>query len=96
MPKHEPEVLAAIKRRNPLSRQVVIDNAFAGVAHGEQVLCCPRCGSRFLHCGGGHDSYGDTYILFSCESCRGAAAEFELVITEHKGNVFIEWREPRG
>ena len=94
MPKHEPEVLAAIRRRKPLGR-VVIDDDFAGAARAGQVLCCPRCGSRFIQYGGNHDSSDGTHILFECESCRGAA-EFELVITEHKGHVFVEWRESHG
>ena len=50
MPKHEPEVLAAIRRRKPLGR-VVIDDDFAGTADGEQVLCCPRCGYQYMHSG---------------------------------------------
>ena len=32
------------------------------------------------------------HIPFVCESC-GTAAEFELVIIDYKGNVFVEWRE---
>ena len=97
MPKHEPEVLAAIRRRKPIGDRVVLDDEFAGAARGGQVLCCPRCGSRYIHSGGSYDSCdgkaSSTHIPFACESC-GSAAEFELVITDYKGNVFVEWREP--
>jgi hypothetical protein len=92
MPKHEPEVLAAIRRRKPLGR-VVIDDDFAGTADGEQVLCCPRCGYQYMHSGKIYtscDSKGSsTHIAFECER-YGPAAEFELVITDYKGNVFVE------
>ena len=93
MPKHEQEVLAAIEHRNPLVRQVVLSEEFYGGQH----LCCPRCGGHFLHSDYSHSSRdskeSSIRILFSCECC-GPAAEFEMVITDYKGNVFVEWREP--
>jgi hypothetical protein len=96
MPKHEPEVIAAIRRRKPLNSRVVLDDKFAGAGRGQQVLCCPRCGHQYLHSGASYSSCESKEytrrISFSCESC-GDAAEFELVITDHKGNVFVEWRE---
>jgi hypothetical protein len=89
MPKHEPEVLAAIRRRQPFNSQVVLDNTFS---EARQTPRCPRCGGPYLHCASSHDIGGDTHIPFSCDSC---SSEFELVVVECKGNnVLIEWREP--
>jgi hypothetical protein len=98
MPKHEPEVLAAAQRRKPIDGRVVLADNFAGAARKQQVLCCPRCGHQNLHRAGSHgDSFDgllrERHIEFYCEGC-GRDATFMLVITEHKGNVFIEWREP--
>ena len=92
MPTHEPEVLMAIRRRQPFNSRVMLDDNFS---NDGQVLCCPRCDSRYLHCAGSHDADEDTHILFSCDSCGcGDGAEFELVIVEHKGNdTLIEWRK---
>jgi transposase-like protein len=98
MPKHEPEVIAAVRRRKPIDSRVVLDDNFAGAARKQQVLCCPRCGYQYLHRAGSHgDSFEgllrERHIEFYCESC-GKDASFELVITEYKGNVFVEWKEP--
>ena len=97
MPKHEPEVLEAIRRRKPLGDRVVLDDSFPGAAGEQQVLRCPRCGSRYMHRGAHHETSRNQadslHIQFSCESC-GDVAAFELVITDYKGNVFIEWKEP--
>ena len=97
MPKHEPEILEAIRRRKPLGDRVVLDDNFPGAAGEQQVLCCPRCGYQYLHRGSQHETSCDKadslHIQFSCERC-GDAAAFELVITDYKGNVFVEWKEP--
>jgi hypothetical protein len=94
MPKHEPEVIAAVRRRKPIDGRVVLDDKFFAV---QQVLCCPRCGDQFMHHGLHHETSCDKadnlHIQFWCEGC-GDAAAFELVITDYKGNVFLEWREP--
>jgi hypothetical protein len=96
MPKHEPEVIAAVRRRKPVNSRVVLNDRFPGAALNRQLLCCPRCEYQYLHSGASYNCRdGKEYtrrISFSCESC-GDAAEFELVITDHKGNVFVEWRE---
>jgi hypothetical protein len=44
MPKHEPEVLAAVRRRKRLNSRIVSDDSFPGASRDHQVLCCPRCG----------------------------------------------------
>jgi hypothetical protein len=94
MPKHEPEVIAAAQRRKPLGNRVVLDDKFVC---DHQVLCCPRCGYQYIHCGLHRETSDDKnynlHIEFWCESC-GDAAAFELVINGYKGNVFVEWREP--
>lgn len=97
MPKHEPEVIAATRRRKPIDDRVVLDDDFPGAAGGEQVLCCPRCGHRYMHRGQHRETScgkaDSLHIRFSCELC-GDAAAFELVITDYKGNVLVQWREP--
>ena len=60
MPKHEPEVLAAIRRRKPLGDRVVMDDSFPGAAGEQQVLRCPRCGSRYMHRGTHHETSCDS------------------------------------
>jgi hypothetical protein len=97
MPKHEPEVIAAVRHRKPLNDRVVLDVNFPRASRNEQVLCCPRCGYQYMHRGLHHETScgkaDSLHIRFSCEGC-GDAAAFELVITDYKGNVFVEWREP--
>jgi hypothetical protein len=95
MPEHEPEVIAASRRRKPVNSFVVPDDKYI---IGEQILCCPRCNDPHLHYGPPHKTSGNRddalRIPFWCESC-GEAAKFELAITWHKGSIFIEWREPK-
>jgi hypothetical protein len=90
MPEHEPEVIAAARRCKPLDSRIVLDDGFGD----QQALCCPRCGYQFMHRGPHHKTSSNKDVQFSCEEC-GDAAAFELVITDCKGNVFIEWREPK-
>ena len=92
MPKHEPEVIAAVQRRRPpLSSHVVLDNDFVP---DEQVLCCPRCGYQYLYFGKRYaDNNGNLHIAFGCQDCRHAP-EFELEMSWHKGTIRVEWKEP--
>jgi hypothetical protein len=77
----------------------VLADSFTGAAGDQQVLCCPRSGyQRLQHTGSygnSHDGHSrERHIEFHCEDC-GKDAACELVITESKGKVFVDWREPQ-
>ena len=90
MPKHEPEVLAAIRRRND---RVVLDDNFPEAAAERQVLRCPRCKHPYMRRRLHYETDGSLPIEFSCNPC-GDDVLFDLVITNCRMGVFIEWREP--
>ena len=93
MPEHEPEVIAAARRRKPVNKQVAL--AFTPTLNlGQQVLCCPYCGHSCRHseisCSS-NDRVDSWHIHFLCERC-GDGAAFKLVVTDHKrGAVLVEW-----
>src|SRR5262249_46057370 len=93
MPEHEPEVVAARRRRRkPVNTRLVLSEQFSS----ESLLCCPRCSYPHVHVGKRYDtSKGDKtalHLLCGCERC-GDTAAFELIISDCEQGAAIAWGE---
>ena len=69
MPKHEPEVLAAIRRRKPLGR-VVIDDDFPGTETASKFYAA-RGADQYMHSGKIYTSCDSKASLHTHSSAKG-------------------------